>query len=83
MILESKSPAEIHLMAHRACETLRARQRAIAREHADRIRQLTELMRGISTSDYDDTTSPTLAGVKGLSLSPDLERLIVNPTDGL
>ena len=83
MILNDKSPAEVHLMAHRACEALRARFRGVARVHADRTRQLTDLMRKISASDFGDGKDGTLAGIKGVSLSPDLEKLIVNPTDGL
>jgi hypothetical protein len=80
-ILENKSPAEVHLMAHRASEELKSRFRGIAREHSDRIRQLSDLMRQISASDFDD--GQVLAGTKGVSLSPELEKLIVNPTGGL
>ncbi len=80
-ILKDKSPAEVHLMAHRANETLRARIKGVARDHADRMRQLNDLMRQISATDFDD--GQTLAGMKGISISPELERLIVNPTDGL
>jgi hypothetical protein len=81
MILDEKSPADVHLMAHRAHEQLKSRHREIARSHADRMKQLSEVMRQISASDFND--KPTLAGIKGFSLSPELERLILNPTAGL
>jgi len=81
MILKDKSPAEVHLMAARSAETLRSRLRITAREHGDRIRQLTELMRKVSANDFDD--AETLAGIKGITVSPELEKLILNPTHGL
>jgi hypothetical protein len=81
MILADKSPAEVHLMADRACEELRSRIKAIAREHSDRIRQLTGLKRQIMASEF--AAGQTLAGIEAITLSPDLEKLVVNPTNGL
>ena len=80
-LLKDKSPADVHLMADRSREALRARLRNIARDHSDRIRQLTDLMKQISASDYHE--GATLSGVDGISVSPDLEKLILNPTEGL
>lgn len=83
MILKDKTTAEIHLMTHRAVEVIRARDRSIRREHADRLRRLTDLMREISVSDFDNTDGETMPGTNALSLSPELEKLILNPTEGL
>lgn len=80
-LLASKSPAEVHLLAHRARETIKASLRETARIHSDRIRKIDGLMSQISATDFED--GETLAGIKALSLSPELEKLIVNPTAGL
>jgi hypothetical protein len=83
MILKNKSRAEVHLLAHRALEVIRARDTAIKRAHADRMGRLKELMREISVAEDGEANPDAIPGTQSLSLSPELERLILNPTEGL
>lgn len=71
---------DLHFRAYRAAQTLRARSKALNREHADRIRKLENFMRRISV---EAGTTGCITGTDALSLSPDLEKLIANPTHGL
>lgn len=80
MLQAQTSKAELHLLAYRSHETLRARLKSVAREHADRMKQLENLMAQIAAS---DPSSNELPGVGTLSLTPEIERLLVNPTHGL
>jgi hypothetical protein len=75
-----ESPAEIHLIAAEGIETLRARLKSIAREHSDRIHKLNVLQRKIVVSRHAEAGLPGLAG---LSIEPDLQKLLVDPTHGL
>lgn len=75
-----ESPAEIHLIAAEGIETLRSRLKSIAREHSDRIHRLHVLQRKIVGSRHGEVGLP---GMNGLSIEPDLEKLLVNPTHGL
>lgn len=81
MLSAQTSIPELHFRAARAAQTLRARSKAVNREHADRIRKLENFMRRIS-AEADASGSP-LKGTEALSLSPDLDKLIANPTHGL
>lgn len=80
MITKDITKAELHLLAYRAHETLRARLKSVAREHADRMKQLDHIMVQIAASDPSSNEFP---GVGTLSLTPEVERLLVNPTHGL
>ena len=81
MMLKDKSPAEIHLMAFRARETLQARIKSLTREHRDRMRKLNGLMQQIGATDYDGVQG--LEGMASVSCSPELEQLVIDPTHGL
>lgn len=72
--------AELLMLAYRGRETLRSRIKAVAREHSDRIRRLDLLMHRINAK---PDGGPDLAGTGGLSIEPDLEKLLQNPTYGL
>lgn len=84
LIRENTSPAEILAMAYSARETLRSRARNAMREYSDRIKQCDDIMRTAATA-----AESAQGGVQGsliaqpLSLSPDKQRLLVNPTHGL
>lgn len=78
--LSKLSVAEVHIRAYRAAQELRARSKDICRAHNDRIKQLEHLMRQISVSDAKGDDIP---GVAGLSLSPEIEDIIQNPSAGL
>jgi hypothetical protein len=73
--------AELLLIAYRGRETLRARLKVFAREHSDRIRKLDGLMHRINAKPH--TNGDELAGTTGVSIEPDLEKLLVNPVHGL
>jgi hypothetical protein len=75
-----ESPAEINLIADEGIETLRARVKAIAREHSDRIHKLNVLKRKIVVSRHAEAGLP---GMPALSIEPDLQKLLVDPTHGL
>lgn len=79
MVLDNKSKADLALLAFRSCETLRSKQKAVDREYSDRVKKLKKLMVSIASTP-EDTTLP---GTDGLSLTPDLQKLLLNPTDGL
>ncbi len=84
LIRENTSPAEILAMAYSARETLRSRARNAMREYSDRIKQCDDIMRTAATA-----AESAQGGAQGsliaqpLSLSPDKQRLLVNPTHGL
>lgn len=81
-MLKDKSPAEILTMADIAQQQLRAELRDTAREYSDRIKQLEEI-KNAARSEFQSHGDklPSLAGA--LTLSPDRERLLLNPTHGL
>jgi hypothetical protein len=81
MLPESTTLPQVHLLAYRSRETLRSQLKSLAREYSDRIKQLDNVMRQAAVA--SENTGDTLKGVDALSLSPDLQRLLVNPTHGL
>lgn len=78
---KSITDAELLLIAYRGRETLRARIKAVAREHSDRIRRLDALMHRINAK--PEGQGAELTGTAGLSIEPELEKLLANPTHGL
>lgn len=78
--MSAKSNAEIMIRAYRADATLRERQKSITKEHAERRKKLKALMDSVNKAEM--TGQVPLAGV-GLSLSPELQDLLENPTHGL
>lgn len=76
----AKSPSDIHLDAAEAIETLRSRLKAIAREHSDRIHKLHDLQRRIVAGRHG---AQGLPGLDGLSIDPELQKLLANPVHGL
>ena len=81
MLPENVTVPQVISMAYRSRQTLRAQLKSVAREYSDRIRQLDHLMERASAS--DEAGADALTGVDKLSLSPELKRLLVNPTHGL
>jgi hypothetical protein len=77
---QPKSPSDIHLDAAEAIETLRSRLKAIAREHSDRIHKLHDLQRRIVAGRHG---AQGLPGLDGLSIDPELQKLLANPVHGL
>lgn len=79
-MLKEKTLPELYLLADQARAQLRSRLKAQAREYSDRSKRLENLMRHIANG----TETSTLPGVpSAVSLTPDLERLILDPTHGL
>lgn len=72
---------ELYILAERARETLRAQLKDTAREYSDRVKQLDNLKHQILL--HSGTRSDQLDGLAKLSLSPELQKLLVNPTHGL
>lgn len=77
MTLETASEPEIYLEAGRAISALKARVKALAREHSDRIKRLETLRKQI------ESREPGLVGVDRITLSPEVAQLVVHPTAGL
>lgn len=73
---------ELYILAERARETLRAQLKDTAREYSDRVKQIDNLKHQILLHSAG-TRSDQLDGLAKLSLSPELQRLLVNPTHGL
>ena len=73
--------AEIHVKAYQCIATLQSRSFRIAQEHRERIKAL----RGLSESIEQQGAAGQLNLVSGdsVTLSPDLERLLGDPTHGL
>lgn len=76
----SKSASDIHVEAAEAIDTLRSRLKAIAREHSDRIHRLQELQKRILAARHG---AQGLPGLDGITLEPDLQKLLANPVHGL
>ena len=85
LIRENTTPAEVLAMAYTAKETLRSRARATMREYSDRIKQCDDIMRTAALAAESAQTHGTQGTLiaQPLSLSPDKQRLLVNPTHGL
>ena len=85
LIRENTSPAEILAMAYSARETLRSRARNAMREYSDRIKQCDDIMRTAALAAESAQTHGAQGSLiaQPLSLSPDKQRLLVNPTHGL
>jgi hypothetical protein len=81
MLPENITNAELHLLAYRSRETLRARLKAVAREHADRMKRIETVMQQIGSVQPEHEDLPGVG--PRISLTPDLELLLVNPTHGL
>lgn len=78
-LIENKTEADVYFMAGTAIDTLNSRQKLIAREYGDRIKSLKKLMQHIAHHPPGDA----LPGVSGVSIEPDLEKLLLNPMHGL
>ncbi len=83
MILKDKTPSDIHVLTHRAFQVIQARDSAIKRKHADRMAQLKEIMCEISSLEDKQGDADLIPGTQLFSLSPERERLILNPLEGL
>lgn len=82
MLPENITNPELHLLAYRSREALKARLKAVAREHSDRIKQLDHIMQQISEAPPPHSGA-SLDHIDHITLSPDLEKLLLNPTEGL
>lgn len=80
-VLKSKTPSDVYFLAGRAQQELVSRMKAVNRKHGDRIRKLRDVMNKISCAEVD--SAETLEGVDGISLDPETELLILNPTHDL
>lgn len=82
-IKDTTSPAEILAMAYTARETLRSRARNAMREYSDRIKQCDDIMRTAAIAAESAASGQGSLITQPISLSPDKQRLLVNPTHGL
>lgn len=62
-------------------DALRARQKALAKEHTERIKGLQKLERQVRHAAMHGQME--LTGKAGISLSPELQALLENPIGGL
>lgn len=76
----SKSASDIHVEAAEAIDTLRSRLKSIAREHSDRIHRLQDLQKRILVARHG---AQGLPGLDGISIDPELQKLLANPVHGL
>lgn len=83
LIPETTSPEQVLAMAFSARESLKSRLRNTAREYSDRIKQLDDIMRAASNQVGQQTHGDMLPGTPAMALSPDKQKLLVNPTHGL
>jgi hypothetical protein len=73
--------AEILMKAWAGIAILKDRQKAITKEHVERIKRLQALM-GDVTHDAKSHQSE-LFGSRSMTLSPEMEALLENPVNGL
>lgn len=73
--------AEVSMKCLYAIDDLKARQKALVKEHGERIKRLQGLLDDVkhqSRSGQRDLLAP-----QGISVSPELEELLENPMHGL
>ena len=80
MSLTDQRLSEIQFQAGLAVLQLQARVKQVSRAHNDRIKRIETFMLKLYAA---DNTGVSLPGVSGISISPDIEKLIANPLGGL
>lgn len=81
MLPENISVLEVLRLGVMARAELRSRYKSVSREYGDRIRKLDKIIEIASAP--DSARNNALDGVDGLSLSPDLQKLLLDPTNRL
>jgi len=74
--------AEVLMRAYSGIQTLKERNRAVAKEHGERIKRLEALMKDVNHATHAGRQGD-LFGSSSLTLSPDAEALLINPLAGL
>ena len=71
--------SELVVLAYRGAQELRSRSKASSRVHADRVKRFDQFIRAAVL--VEDTEQ--LPGIAGLSIDPEMELMLHNPTHGL
>lgn len=72
--------AEIHVRSHQCIATLQSRAQAVAQEHRERIKQLRAVAQAI---EQKGSAGQLTLGDQSPSFSPEIDRLLADPTHGL
>lgn len=73
--------AEVILKCLNGIDDLKARQKALVKEHTERIKRLQSLLTDVQHAARSGQRD--LLGGQSLSLSPEVESLLTNPVGGL
>ena len=74
--------AEVLLRAYSGIQTLKERNRAIVKEHSERVKRLEGLMHEVNHVTHAGRETD-MFGASSLSIAPELETLLMNPLAGL
>lgn len=79
----AQTVSDIYFQAGIAKATLKANLREVAREYSDRCKRLEQVQQEAQRQAAIHGNSALLNGLGEMSLSPDLQKLLVNPLHGL